>query len=570
MRSEQGMAAVANSSHQEVFEQRLLSDLVSKGALSAESADRARRAHLRTGGSLVDILIRLGLCEEKILALTVANAADLKYLDSEEVSHSAVLDARLSIPFLREARAFPLAEDDSGVVVAAADPTNGHTAQAFELLFSKPVRFVVGPASAIDDAIVRHYSEQGAIGGDLQSTAAVDVTDMDIARLRESASEAPIIRFVERLIARAVDAGASDIHIEPWERQLQVRSRIDGMLIEEDPAPLSSASAIVSRIKILARLDIAERRLPQDGSIKMNVRGREIDLRVATAPVVFGESVTIRILDQAAVRLNLDDLGFSDSVLAHLARLLERPNGLILVTGPTGSGKSTTLYASLDKLNDSRRKIITIEDPVEFKIEGLNQIQAKPEIGLDFARALRSMLRHDPDVIMVGEIRDAETARIATQAALTGHLVLSTLHTNDAASAVARLLDMGVEDYLIASTLTGVIAQRLVRVLCKSCRKPVHAPAAMKATAQGQLVYEAHGCADCRGTGYRGRSVIAEMLAMEGAVRRSIFGKPDGAAIKAEAIASGMQPLYENGMENVRLGVTSFEEVLRVAHDLTD
>jgi general secretion pathway protein E len=564
------MAVMANSTGLETLEQRLLDTLVSSGALTVESADRASRAHARTGGSLVDILIRLGLCEEKILALTIAGTAELRYLSADEILQSAVLDPRLSVPFLREARAFPFADDPDRIMVVAADPTNAHTAQAFELLFSKPVRFAVGAASAIDDAILKHYAEQGAPDRDPGLAAAVDVTDLDIARLRESAGEAPIIRFVERLIARAVDAGASDIHIEPWERQLRVRSRVDGMLSEEDPAPLSSAAAIVSRIKILARLDIAERRLPQDGSIKMNVRGREIDLRVATAPIVFGESVTIRILDQGAVRLNLGELGFGDLIHSRLTKLLERPNGLILVTGPTGSGKSTTLYAALDRLNDTKRKIITVEDPVEFKIEGLNQIQVKPEIGLDFARALRSMLRHDPDVIMVGEIRDAETARIATQAALTGHLVLSTLHTNDAASAVARLLDMGVEDYLIASTLTGVVAQRLVRMLCKSCRKPVEVPEALQTDrGGGKQVYEAGGCPACRGTGYRGRSVIAEMLTIEGPVRRSIFGRPDAAVIKAEAVASGMQPLYENGIENVLNGVTSFEEVLRVAHDLT-
>jgi len=558
------------------FEQSLLSSLESAGALSEESAERARRAHARTRGSLVDILIRLGLCEEKALAETIAAVSGRQLLAADEFPQSAIAVDQLSVPFLREARVVPVAENDECVTVAATDPTDTVIAHALHLVFFKPVVFAVATASQIDDAILRLYGGSSADTAEL-AAAESDVTDTDVARLRESAGEAPIIRFVDRLIARAIDSRASDIHIEPLERQLRVRVRIDGMLTEEDPAPLSAAPAIVSRIKILAHLDIAERRLPQDGSIKMNVRGREVDLRVATAPVVHGECVSIRILDRGAVRVDLGELGFEGALLNSLAAMLGRPNGIVLVTGPTGSGKSTTLYAALDRLNTGTRKIVTVEDPVEYKIDGLNQIQVKPEIGLDFARALRSILRHDPDVIMVGEIRDAETARIATQAALTGHLVLSTLHTNDAASAVTRLLDMGIEDYLVTSTVAGVIAQRLVRTLCPACRAEHEVPEFLKAAiaqrpSESKPVefFVAKGCASCRGTGYRGRTIITEMLTMDRGVRRAVLSKAEATEIRTMAIESGMRTLYESGLDAVFAGLTTHEEVLRVAQDTAD
>lgn len=559
------------------FEQSLLSALESAGALSEESAERARRAHARTRGSLVDILIRLGLCEEKALAETIAAVSGKQLLAVDEFPQIALAADQLSVPFLREARVVPVGENDECVIVAATDPTDTVIAHALHLVFFKPVVFVVATASQIDDAILRLYGGSSGTGSTELAAAESDVTDTDVARLRESAGEAPIIRFVDRLIARAIDSRASDIHIEPLERQLRVRVRIDGMLTEEDPAPLSAAPAIVSRIKILAHLDIAERRLPQDGSIKLNVRGREVDLRVATAPVVHGECVSIRILDRGALRLNLGELGFGGVLLDALAAMLGRPNGIVLVTGPTGSGKSTTLYAALDRLNTGTRKIVTVEDPVEYKIDGLNQIQVKPEIGLDFARTLRSILRHDPDVIMVGEIRDAETARIATQAALTGHLVLSTLHTNDAASAITRLLDMGIEDYLVTSTVAGVIAQRLVRTLCPACRTEHEVPEFLKAAiaqrtsgSEPAELFVAKGCASCRGTGYRGRTIITEMLTMNGGVRRAVLAKAEATEIRTMAIESGMRTLYDSGLDAVFAGLTTYDEVLRVAQDAAD
>ena len=558
------------------FAEALLTVLIADGMLDQEGAERAMRAHERTQGSVVDVLVRLGLCPERAVAQAAARVGDWPMAAPEQFPQTAIgLDA-LNVQFLRDAKVIPIAQSDDDVTVAAADPSDTFAAHALELVFGKPLRFVIATSSEIEDAIARLYVQKrpDAANGLDGAASQFDVTDTDVARLRESASEAPIIRYAERLIGRAVEAGASDIHIEPLERQLRVRLRVDGVLRDIEPAPISSAPAIVSRIKILARLDIAERRLPQDGSIKMNVRGREIDFRIATAPVVHGESVAIRILDRSAIQLDIAALGFRDATLSALKTILARPNGVFLVTGPTGSGKSTTLYAGLNLLNTRERKIITIEDPVEYSIEGLNQIQVKPDIGLDFARTLRSILRHDPDIVMVGEIRDVETARIATQAALTGHLVLSTLHTNDAPTAVTRLLDMGVDNYLVASTLSGVLAQRLARVLCPRCRKPAALPKPVSDWVDARQIahddvhaFEPGGCPSCEGTGYRGRTVISELLLIDEDMRACIVRHSDAGTLRSVALRSGMQPLYDDGMRRVIEGVTSFDELLRVAQD---
>ena len=372
------------------FEEVLLAHLLASGYVDAEGADRARRAYERAGGSIVDILIKLALCAERDLARGVAEAAQCPLLDLEDIPETPVRAESLNARYLRDAQLLPIAETEESVTVAATDPTNPFTVQALRLALGKPVTFVIGTPSDIESAVAKLYGLHGGYEAtdETASTLAQAVTDADLARLRESASEAPIVRLVDRLIARAVDMGASDIHIEPLERVLRIRNRVDGVLREEEPAPLSSAPAVVSRVKILARLDIAERRLPQDGAFKMNVRGRETDFRVATAPVAHGESVAIRILDGSNVRLDLETLGFSPLVLGGIETILTRPNGIFLVTGPTGSGKTTTLYAALSRLNYPKRKIVTVEDPVEYKIDGLNQIQVKPDIAFDFARAL--------------------------------------------------------------------------------------------------------------------------------------------------------------------------------------
>jgi general secretion pathway protein E len=554
------------------FEETLLRELIAEELLSEESADRARRAHARTNSSVVDVLVRLGLCAERDLAPMVARVANCALIDAADFPQTPIAAPISNPQFLRDAKVLPLSESDAGILVAAADPTSAFTAHALELALGRPVIFAVAAGSDIEDAVLRLYGDSVAVSGtDTRGATALDIGNADFSRLQEAASEAPIVRFVERLIARAVERGASDIHIEPFERTLRVRMRVDGVLRDEEPAPLSAAPAIVSRIKILARLDIAERRLPQDGSIKMNVRGREIDMRIATGPIAHGESVVIRILDRTAVELDLAKLGFEPEKLEQLTKIFARPSGIVLVTGPTGSGKSTTLYAGLSRLNTAERKIVTIEDPVEYKIDGLNQFQVKPDIGLDFARALRSILRHDPDVIMVGEIRDGETARIAMQSALTGHLVLSTLHTNDAATAITRLLDMGVEDYLVASTVTGVLAQRLVRILCKSCRQPTETPLAIVSADRlaNSQTYRAVGCTDCGGTGYRGRTVISELLVFNDELRQAILRHGEAVRLRTIAIRAGMEPLYDNGVRHVLDGTTTYDEVMRVAQDVS-
>ena len=417
----------------------------------------------------------------------------------------------------------------------------------------------------------------------------------DVEQLKDLASEAPVIRLVGLILRRALDSRASDIHIEPFEQRLFVRYRIDGVIHEQESPPRKLSAAIISRIKIMASLDIAERRLPQDGRIKLSVTGKEVDLRVSTVPTMHGESVVMRVLDKGNVRLDFASLGFDADMRERFTTLLGRPHGVLLVTGPTGSGKTTSLYAALGALNTSDRKILTVEDPVEYQIEGINQIQVKPQIGLSFANALRSIVRQDPDVIMIGEIRDLETAQIAVQSALTGHLVLSTLHTNDAASTINRLLDMGIEDYLLASTLIGVQAQRLVRTLCPSCRAPYPATAA-EIAALGELaetraggttgaaeathtsdeaandeqatehltLYQPVGCPACAGTGFLGRIGIMEIMLLSESLRSLVMRQATPAEIERAAIAEGMLSMYAHGLRKVAAGQTTLGEVLRV------
>jgi len=426
----------------------------------------------------------------------------------------------------------------------------------------------------LEAAFERLYAEPDEDSGGLFGEIVVDTepTEEDAERLKDLASEAPVIRLVNQLIARAVETHASDVHIEPFEDQLRVRYRYDGVLHEIEPPPTRLTAAVISRIKIMARLDIAERRLPQDGRIRLTVRGQEIDFRVSTVPSLYGETVVLRVLDRTAVEFDFSKLGLTPEIRQGLERALDLPNGMALVTGPTGSGKTTTLYTGLLKLNSVVRKVVTVEDPIEYQLPGINQIQVKPQIGLNFASLLRSILRQDPDVIMIGEIRDLETAQIAVQAALTGHLVLSTLHTNSAAATVTRLRDMGVEDYLLSATLKGVLAQRLVRRLCPHCKAPEPAPTALVerfgldrlAPAGAELMlYRPVGCPECRGTGYRGRRAIAELLLPSREIDRLIFERADQGAVERAAIAGGMQPIFEAGLLAALEGDTTIEEVVQ-------
>jgi general secretion pathway protein E len=458
------------------------------------------------------------------------------------------------------------------------NPQDEYVINAFQLVTDRNILPRLAVPSELDAAFERLYGSGKTSMDQIVGEAEIrdgERDNDDLEHLKELASEAPIIRLVSLIISHALEARASDIHIEPFENRLIVRYRVDGVMHEVESPPRRFSAAVISRIKIMASLDIAERRLPQDGRIKLRLRGKEIDLRVSTVPTMYGESVVMRILDKSSTALDFATLGFDSAVLERFQQVLTQPHGIVLVTGPTGSGKTTTLYTALDKLNKPDIKILTVEDPVEYQMEGINQIQVKPQIGLTFANALRSIVRQDPDVIMIGEIRDLETAQIAVQSALTGHMVLSTLHTNDAASTINRLLDMGMDDYLLTSTVNGILAQRLVRTLCMHCRQPY--PALPEVISEMQLerfttskpvtLYRPVGCGECGGTGYSGRVSIVELLAMSDAIRSMVMRHVTAGEVRQQAMAEGMQTMYENGLSKAVAGVTTIEEVLRVTRE---
>lgn len=548
--------------------------LVASSKLQPAALERARRVSAETSERLDAALTKLGLVSDKDLAQAIARTAGLELAKDSDFPHEPFLESVLSPRFLRQARVVPLADEAEKTIVAMADPLDDFAIDALRLATAKPVELRVATPAQIESALDRLYGDVNAIevlARDAGETTAGQA-DADVERLRDQASEAPVIRLVNLLIERAVERGASDVHLEPFEGRLRVRYRVDGTLREVEAPPAQLAQAVISRVKIMARLNIAERRLPQDGRIRLATRGREIDLRVSTTPALHGESVVLRILDRESISLEFPDLGFAEDAAESYLRLLDNPHGVLLLTGPTGSGKTTTLYASLLRLNTDDRKILTVEDPVEYQLDGIVQVQVKPEIGLTFATALRSFLRQDPDVMMVGEIRDLETAQIAVQAALTGHLVLSTLHTNEAAGAVTRLLEMGVPDYLLVSTLNGVAAQRLLRKLCPDCRqgyKPdgelvrrMRMDELLPDGAPG-ILYRATGCAACDGTGYRGRLGVVEVLALSDEIRRLILKQPDARTLEQAARSEGMRTLYEDALARAAGGATSIEEVLR-------
>ena len=471
----------------------------------------------------------------------------------------------------------PLKEDAAGVDVAMADPLDADTIKALELTFEKPVRPWVAVPVELDRHLRHLYGSDGDESrAEIVATPAKQVDLADVERLRDLASEAPVIRLVNHMIADAVGERASDIHIEPYPGELRVRHRVDGVLRPVvPPPPTEHHAALVSRVKILAGMNIVERRLPQDGRCQVTVEGRPVDIRVSAMPTPHGEALVLRLLDKVSAPLELDRLGFNEGIRSRLDELLAAGSGLLLATGPTGSGKTTTLYAALARLNQSERKLVSVEDPVEYQLSGITQIQVKPEIGLGFAEVLRSVLRHDPDVIMVGEMRDRETAEIGIQAALTGHVVLSTLHTNDAASAITRLADMGVEPYLMTSAIHGVLAQRLVRTLCRRCREPYREmPEAVAALSLARLaggpepaLYRAAGCEVCAGTGYSGRLAVAELLVMGESVRAEVLRAAEARAVGRVARAEGMVGMREDGLMKVLAGLTTLEEVLRVTRE---
>ena len=549
--------------------------LIERGRLDPAGLGRAERVREASHAPLHLLLPKLGLVSEREVAETLAQLLDLPLAGEADYPDLPPAGDRISVNFLKEARILPLADTGDGLTVAMADPLDRYTVSAMQLFAGKPVLPWVGVPADIEAALERLFGRSGTTGEVIQPVG--EQTELgaedDVQRLRDLASEAPVVRIVNRLISRAVESRASDIHIEPLEHNLRVRYRIDGVLREVETPPLQLRAAIISRIKIMARLNIAERRLPQDGRIKLAVRGKDIDLRVATMPTMHGEAVVLRILDRGSVALDFTSLGFEDAGLAAYREALARPNGSILVTGPTGSGKTTTLYASLIELNTPDRKVLAVEDPIEYQLDGVNQVQIKPQIGLSFAHVLRSMLRHDPDVIMVGEIRDLETAQIAIQAALTGHLVLSTVHTNNAASTLTRLLDMGVEDYLMTSTLNAIVAQRLVRRLCQDCCKPYTPLPELLAQLglagrDGVTFWRPGGCSKCNDTGYFGRISINEVLVMSDQVRRQILHHAEATELQRAALATGMRPMFHDGVGKAAAGITTIEEVLRVTREI--
>ncbi len=532
--------------------------------LPEEAITRALLVQEESGERLDAVLTRLGLLSEEALARELADAAGLPLVSAARFPQAPVEGPPLSVAFLHDQRALPIAADATGVEVVVSDPFATDAAEAFRFVFGRRVRLAVARGSDVDAAIDRLYrpvDAEGEVEGGLDED--------DIERMKDLVSDAPVIRAVNRLIQQAVDGRASDIHIEPTDDSLAVRFRVDGVLREAARLPMAMRAPLVSRVKVMANLNIAERRLPQDGRMRIAVRGDEIDLRVATAPSIHGESVVMRILDRSKLALDFGTLGFDEALAERLREAIKRPHGIVLVTGPTGSGKTTTLYAALSELNSADRKLLTVEDPIEYRLPGVIQTQVNPGIGFTFGSALRSFLRQDPDVMMVGEIRDRETAEIAVQAALTGHMILSTLHTNTAAGAVTRLLDMEVEPFLLSSVLAGVLAQRLVRRLCPHCRAPFEIDAnmasALSLPAGRHLFHRAVGCSECGDSGYRGRVALLEFIRIDEGIVRLILARADTGEIARTAAERGNASLMQDGLAKAERGLTTIEEVLRVA-----
>lgn len=532
--------------------------------------DRARRAAGTTGERFDRVLTKLGLISEAELASALSRYLSVPLATAADVPAEPVRTDMINPGFVRRNRVMPLALDTLTLTVGVIDPFNQEPLRALAYLTNLGVSTRIFTPADFDKAFEALYLEQTA-GAD--SSSGAEANELDVQRLRDMASEAPTIRLVNQIIFSAVELRASDIHVEPNVDQVLVRYRVDGALRTAQTLPPNLCAAVTSRIKIMSRLDIAERRLPQDGRIKIAVRGIDIDFRVSTIPTVFGESVVLRILDRSRVVLDFEKLGFDAKHIAALENLMAQPNGIILVTGPTGSGKTTTLYTALKGLNRPDRKLFTVEDPIEYQLVGINQVQVQPAIGFDFPHALRSILRQDPDIIMIGEIRDLETAQIAIQSSLTGHLVFSTLHTNSAAATITRLVDMGIENYLLASTVKGVLAQRLVRCLCPHCAQP-HDNAEFWAEEIGKAsavdvdgaprILRPRGCPECGQSGFSGRTTIGELLLIDAEVHRMILGRVSDAEIERAARARGMNIMYETGIAKVWRGETTIEEVLQV------
>jgi general secretion pathway protein E len=544
---------------------RLGEMLIARRLIEPEDLERALEIQKERGEKIGKILVDLGFVAMRDVLAALSEQLNIPLVTLEGPPPVTPETEGLAVRFMRQCKFIPVAAQDSTLTIAMADPLDFETLSAVRGFTGLKVEPVLAAEQEILDAIDHYYGETEKESPDLEARAGQ--ADEDLEHLRDMASEAPVIRLVNAMIGQAVEKRSSDIHIEPFEKEFRVRYRVDGVLHSQEPPPRELKAAIISRVKLMARLNIAERRLPQDGRIKIKVLGREVDLRVSTLPTLYGESVVMRLLDRSAGDFyDLQRLGFDEFMLSRMEYYTSLPHGIFLVTGPTGSGKSTTLYAALKRINQPDKKIITIEDPVEYQMDGINQIHVNPQIGLTFASGLRHIVRQDPDVIMVGEIRDRETADIAIRAALTGHFVYSTLHTNDAPSAITRLTDMGVENYLISSTLVSVLAQRLVRVTCRHCK----APAGSRLAPDGLMIqcYRGTGCEHCLGSGFTGRVGIFELMELDDEMRKLILNNADAVALTAAARRHGMRNLREDGWMKVATGLTTAEEVMRVTQEL--
>ena len=551
--------------------------LLDSDKITEKTLEEIRRNGFQRGKYLGKVLVDHGYIHSQVLLETLSQELGFPYLQATDFPKDTMPIPGLEISevFLKEKQVLPLKMVDDCLTLAAFDPFDLETFENLKISLGKEIKINLSSQEDILEGIERFYgrghSAMGRMVSSIQEEEDIELDLESTEHIRDMASEAPVIKLVNHIVNQAIDMGASDIHLEPFADDLILRYRIDGMLYEHEAPPKRLNSAIVTRIKIMAHLDIAERRLPQDGRIRIQSQGKDIDVRVSTLPTLFGESVVMRILDRGNIVVNLDHLGFPKQELEIYQQLIHKPYGQILVTGPTGSGKTTTLYGSLEKINTPDKKIVTIEDPVEYQLRGVNQIHIKPQIGLTFATGLRSIVRQDPDVIMIGEIRDSETADIAIQSALTGHLVFSTVHTNDASGAITRLQEMGIESFLISSAVLGVLAQRLVRVICTECKESC-------AIEPGTLLdmgiddpeppssFRGRGCTHCNETGYRGRTGIYELLVIGDEVRQLILSHAGTQEIRECAIHLGMTTLRQDGWRKVLAGVTTVEEIIRVTH----
>ncbi len=542
------------------------------GLVTPAQAEEIWESHATTGKSFSDSLVDAGLADRPTILQAIADHLHVQYYSAVPADPGDALVKLLKAPQAHKYVVLPVADEAGKLTLLAKDPFNSSVINEPGFILQKDIELAVADPSQVEAAVTRVYGEATSSSmedllGEFGEVEAAAVTDEDVTK---AASQAPIIRFVDLVLQEGVKAKASDIHFEPFETEFRIRLRIDGSLYEMAPPPKNLASAVIARVKVLSSLNIAERRVPQDGRIKTTISGRQIDLRVSTLPTQFGESVVLRILDKTVVNLSLEALSMQDDIKEGIRAMVGRPNGIFIVTGPTGSGKTTTLYSALREVNTEDVKILTAEDPVEYEVEGIMQVPINHQVGLTFAAALRSFLRQDPDTIMVGEIRDLETAQIAVQASLTGHVVLSTLHTNDAPGAVTRLIDMGLEPFLISASLEGVLAQRLLRRICKTCRTPyepdkdvVNMLDVDALEIANKKFYFGKGCPECNRSGYKGRQGLFELMTINDQLRSLITQKAPTLVLKQKAIESGMRPLREDGLRCIFDGHTSIEEVLK-------